>query len=68
MTKKFQDRCPGCEKLLREIGTFPAQSRYGHGDLCSECGLREAIEGDFIRELIIARIAELKKLPQRSTQ
>jgi hypothetical protein len=46
--KKYQDRCPGCDKLLFEMFSFPAKSRYGHGDLCSECGRREAFEGDFI--------------------
>jgi hypothetical protein len=26
----------------------PALSRYGHGDICSQCGTREALQGDFI--------------------
>lgn len=26
----------------------PALSRFGHGDICSQCGTREALEGDFI--------------------
>jgi hypothetical protein len=46
--KKYQDRCPGCGKLFFEMFSFPAKSRYGHGDLCSECGRREAFEGNFI--------------------
>jgi hypothetical protein len=52
--KNYQDRCPGCDKLFFEMFSFPAQSRYGHGDLCSECGHREAFEGNFIA----VRIAE----------
>lgn len=27
---------------------YPALSQYGHGDICSPCGMREAFEGDFI--------------------
>jgi hypothetical protein len=46
--KKYQDRCPGCDKLFIEMFSFPARSRHGHGDLCSECGHREAFEGNFI--------------------
>ena len=30
--------------------TFPALSRYGHGDICSSCGVREAFEGDFLKQ------------------
>ena len=45
----YEDRCLGCEKLFSEMVSFPALSRYGYGDLCSECGEREAFEGDFIR-------------------
>lgn len=29
----------------------PALSRFGHGDICSTCGTREAFEGDFISVL-----------------
>ena len=29
----------------------PALSRFGHGDICSACGTREAFEGDFINVL-----------------
>ena len=39
---KYQDHCGGCYKHLFELFHFPAKSRYGHGDLCSECGEREA--------------------------
>jgi len=46
--KKYQDRCPGCDKLFVVMFSFPAQSRYGHGDLCADCGHREAFEGNFI--------------------
>jgi Zn finger protein HypA/HybF involved in hydrogenase expression len=41
--------CRGCRKKGVVIGD-PANaiSRYGHGDLCPDCGRREAAEGDFI--------------------
>lgn len=41
------DECPGCNSRMGEK-TERALSRYGHGELCSECGTREAMEGDFI--------------------
>ena len=50
-------RCPGCDKRLADMGTFPARSRFGHGDLCAECGLREAFENDFITARTRARLA-----------
>lgn len=28
-----------------------ALSRYGHGRICSECGVREALKGDFIKQI-----------------
>jgi len=37
--------CPGCLKVFTG---FPALSRYEHGDICSDCGMREAFDGDFI--------------------
>ena len=49
-------RCPGCDCRFADLYSFPALSRYEHGDLCSECGRREALEGDFIRERILRRI------------
>ena len=60
MTEEYQDNCPGCFKFLSEICHFPARSRYGHGDLCSECGEREAFEGDFISERLVKHLAEVK--------
>ena len=53
----YQDNCHGCFKFLSEIWEFPARSRYGHGDLCSECGEREAFEGDFIGERLGKHLA-----------
>ena len=53
-------RCPGCDGRFADINSFPARSRYGHGDLCSDCGKREAFEGDFIRERIEQRLARAK--------
>ena len=60
----FQDNCHGCFKFLSEIGMFPAQSRYGHGDLCAECGLREAFEGDFIQARLLDHLALCEKRGQ----
>lgn len=53
-------RCKGCDALLSELFSFPARSRFGHGDLCSDCGRREAFEGDFILRAWIAQIADRK--------
>jgi hypothetical protein len=39
--------CPGCK---HHIPGFPALSRYGYGNLCSDCGTREALEGNFIAD------------------
>jgi len=55
----FQDNCGGCIKFLSEISEFPARSRYGHGDLCNECGRREAFEGDFIGKRIADHLAQV---------
>lgn len=43
------EECPGCLVDMGGVAT-PAQalSRYQHGRLCSACGAREALEGDFI--------------------
>lgn len=30
----------------------PALSRYGHGDICSACGQKEAMEGDFLAQAV----------------
>lgn len=42
--------CPGCENEFdADYDTVTgAVSRYGHGLICSACGVREAFEGDFI--------------------
>jgi hypothetical protein len=55
---KYQNNCGGCIKFLSEIWDFPARSRFGHGDLCSECGTREAFEGDFIGKRIKDHLAK----------
>lgn len=39
--------CKGCGEEMTSIP--PALSRYGHGDICSECGTTEALVGDFIK-------------------
>jgi len=53
-------RCPGCDCRFADINSFPAWSRYDHGDLCSDCGGREAFERDFIRDRIVNRLALTK--------
>lgn len=40
--------CKGCGEPMENISH--AISRYGHGDICSECGRREAFFGDFIKQ------------------
>lgn len=42
------EECPGCleRDLTKTQGV--ALSRYGHGDICPDCGTQEALEGDFI--------------------
>lgn len=40
--------CKGCGEELTSLET--ALSRYGHGDICSECGTLEAFNGDFINK------------------
>jgi hypothetical protein len=39
------EHCKGCHHPI--VG-YPALSRFGHGDICSDCGVREAFLGDFI--------------------
>lgn len=53
-------RCKGCDALLSELFSFPALSRFGHGDLCSDCGRREAFEDDFILRAWIAQSVDRK--------
>ena len=43
--------CKGCGEAMKDI--HPALSRYGHGDICSACGLVEAFKGDFIKDEIL---------------
>ena len=64
--KKYQDRCPGCDKLFIEMFSFPARSRHGHGDLCSDCGYREAFEGNFIAERIAEALSKRLVHPARN--
>jgi len=41
-------QCPACgENTLDEIEVRNALSRYCKKYICSDCGLREALEGDF---------------------
>lgn len=45
------EECPGCWVDMGGSGQPPqAISRFGNGRLCSACGTREALEGDFIAE------------------
>lgn len=39
--------CPGGDHIIEG---YPALSRYGHGDICSNCGTLEALLGDFIAQ------------------
>lgn len=41
--------CKGCGEELTSINER-ALSRYEHGDICPNCGVREAMQGDFITE------------------
>lgn len=43
--------CKGCGHKMPE---HPALSRYNHGEICSDCGLREALQGDFIASKVQA--------------
>jgi hypothetical protein len=43
-----KDKCLGCEAELRTPKVLNSLSRYGHGHICTECGAKEAFEGDFI--------------------
>jgi hypothetical protein len=46
--KKDIKVCKGCKGPLRPKEAMNALSRYGHGYICSECGVREALQGNFI--------------------
>ncbi len=48
-TKIGGKACNGCGRFLGKNSSAFALSRYGHGDLCGDCGTREALEGDFIK-------------------
>jgi len=43
------DTCKGCGDALPENTAMCALSRYAHGYICSACGTREALQGDFIK-------------------
>ena len=40
--------CKGCLSSLDPDQVRNALSRYDHGYICSDCGVKEAFEGDFI--------------------
>jgi hypothetical protein len=44
-----EKECIGCGRMYSD---YPALSRYGHGDICSNCGMEEALTGDFIGKKI----------------
>jgi len=48
MGQPMTSKCKGCDGVMAEPVARNALSRYGHGYICSECGLREALEADFI--------------------
>lgn len=41
-------KCKGCGD---QVGEYPSLSRYGHGDICSNCGIMEAFQGNFIAQV-----------------
>lgn len=41
--------CKGCRAVLRTPDVLNSLSRYGHGYICSDCGIEEALEGNFIQ-------------------
>jgi hypothetical protein len=41
-------KCIGCSGPLNQEEVRNALSRYGHGYICSDCGVREALEAGFI--------------------
>lgn len=48
--RTMNKKCTGCFKdTLKEENAMNALSRYGHGYICSDCGTREAMTGDFIK-------------------
>lgn len=47
---KFQKKCLGCGWPMDPEEVRNALSRYKHGYICSECGVREALNGDFITD------------------
>lgn len=46
LNAELATRCKGCGCKFESDRA--ALSRYGHGDICPDCGTREALEGDFI--------------------
>ncbi len=41
--------CKGCGEDISIINpSYLALSRYGYGKICSDCGTREALQGNFI--------------------
>jgi len=47
--------CIGCNGPMSQ---YPALSRYKHGNICSDCGVREALTGDFISPKYCPRCIE----------
>lgn len=47
--------CIGCTQELEPEEVRNALSRYDHGYICTDCGMVEAIDGDFISKLTIPR-------------
>lgn len=52
-TRKIQCpwKCAGCDNDLNPIQIRNALSQYKHGYICNNCGLMEAVTGDFIKRL-----------------
>ncbi len=55
--------CPGCGGKLPKPIAHNALSRYGHGYICSDCGLTEAMRSDFITRYFPKADADLNIYP-----
>lgn len=54
-------KCPGCKQPLSEEKALNALSRYHNTEICSDCGRKEAFEGDFISKVMANSIITFLK-------
>lgn len=50
---------PNCIRFIADGEQRIALSRYGHGKICSDCGVREAFDGDIIKAANDRRLDEM---------